>query len=235
MPVRASPLLLWLRQPQWCKQSLDETNETSRDEDCSGSSVDGHFYSLNDDTTHVHSFQKNKEKVSSSGENQSLGDRQLFLDLTDPGRLGAPKAIRILTGALDRSRCRVDLPFITSQLSERQFSVEGYCLLLKPVLIWGFTSKVVIPLLGGYNPVAPTAFLTPVSRVAKNLLYYVLVGVLLLIRCPLHQHNIPSHQTTSSNIDRGLSAVFSKRSGFSAREEEVLGHHVSLLGHERRK
>ena len=78
-------------------------------------------------------------------------------------------------------------------------------------------------------------FLTPVSRVAKNLLYYVLVGVLLLIRCPLHQHNIPSHQTTSSNIDRGLSAVFSKRSGFSAREEEVLGHHVSLLGQERRK
>ena len=180
-----------------------------------------------------------QEKVSSSGENHSLGDRQLFLDLTDPGRPGAPKAIRILTSALDRSRCRVDLPFITSQLSERQFSVEGCCLLLKPVLIWRFTSKVEIPLCqrlwGGYNPVAPTAFLTPVSRVAKNLLYYVLVGVLLLIRCPLHQHNIPSHQTTSSNIDRGLSAVFSKRSGFSAREEEVLGHHVSLLGQERRK
>ena len=180
-----------------------------------------------------------QEKVSSSGENHSLGDRQLFLDLTDPGRLGAPKAIRILTSALDRSRCRVDLPFIESQLSERQFSVEGCCLLLKPVLIWRFTSKVEIPLCqrlwGGYNPVAPTAFLTPVSRVAKNLLYYVLVGVLLLIRCPLHQHNIPSHQTTSSNIDRGLSAVFSKRSGFSAREEEVLGHHVSLLGQERRK
>ena len=50
------------KKPTGLKQSLDETNVTSRDEDCSGSSVDGHFYSLNDDTTHVHSFQKNKSR-----------------------------------------------------------------------------------------------------------------------------------------------------------------------------